>query len=85
MRSWIVFPRRLERLCCTLGRGVLLIDHSACDQLNSFVTELEAAGGTVQRSVDFEPGLAPILAAPFQRANLSRQRHDSGRSCPQPA
>ena len=31
-----------------LDRGVLLIDHSACDQLNGFVTDLKAAGKTVQ-------------------------------------
>lgn len=49
------FSEELDRIPATaatvvlhLDRGVLLIDHSACDQLNSFVRELQSSGRTVQ-------------------------------------
>ena len=65
-----------------LDRGVLLIDHSACDQLNSFVTELEAAGRTVQIR-GFER-LTPYSQHPSS-GRIFRGGNSVMQSCPQPA
>ena len=65
-----------------LDRGVLLIDHSACDQLNSFVTELEAAGRTVQIR-GFER-LTPYSQHPSS-GRIFRGSGMTAQSCPQPA
>jgi MFS superfamily sulfate permease-like transporter len=74
-------PASATEVVLHLDRGVLLIDHSACDQLNSFITELRASGRTVEiRGFD---RLTPYSGHPSS-GRIFRGSRGTIQSLPQP-
>ena len=74
-------PASATEVVLHLDRGVLLIDHSACDQLNSFITELRASGRAVEiRGFD---RLTPYSGHPSS-GRIFRGSSGTTQSFPQP-